>query len=902
MSLVAGQTIGRYRIISEIGAGGMGVVYRAVDEKLERELAIKILSPGVLVDESARRRFRHEAKILSRLNHSSIQTIHDFDTIEGHDLLVSELVPGVSLDKRVLDGPIPEKELVSLGVQLAQGLTAAHAEGILHRDLKPANLRVTPDGRLKILDFGLATISRAALLKLTTTMTLTEEAIGVAGTLPYMSPEQLIGEKVDERSDIYSTGATLFELATRRLPFESESMLKLVDEIMREQPPRPSALNPKISQELERIILRCIEKDPDLRYQSAKDLAADLKRIEVAGTRPPSSRQFPIERQRNWLPWRIVTGLLAILLAGALAYKFRTVISSSPDRPVSLRWEQITNVTDSAQVPTVSPDGKMVVFIRGSNDFGLSLNTGQLWLKVLGEDKVTQLTDTPQRKQTPEFSLDSNRIYFTQGENRFTWNTYEVSVLRNEAPKLFLPNATGLSWTAPDRLLYSTIKSGVHMALVASNRARSDERDLYVPADHTYGMVHRSAMSPDKKWILAVEMDGVGWLPCRLLPADASNTGRSVGPPGRCTWARWSIDGKWMFFSADSSGGGFHIWRQKFPDGKPEQLTPSSASEEEGLAIMPDGKSLITSVGTQQSVIWIHDGQGDRPLTNEGYSFFPSLAPDGKTVYYLQKGGSSRSFTSGELWKVDVATGRQEPVLPGLTLAHFSLSPDGQKVAFAVAGEDKNAGIWIAYLDRTQPPRQLTSSGESRAFFGPGGDILYQSTTNPPQLMRMQQDGSNVKRVTEEETLHLISVSPDGKWVVAGIGAEGGHGDRNTVVKAFPVDGGSPVVLCDTCLVGFGPSSRSYAAPVSWSPDGKWMYYSLRHFFQGSKQTLALPVTPGAAPLPMLRGVATQAEALRLRGARLLSEESVTPSESPNAYVFTRKTATTNLFRLYFEP
>lgn len=897
VSLVAGQTIGRYRIIDEIGAGGMGVVYRAVDVKLERELAIKILAPGVLEDENARRRLRNEAKILSRLNHPSIQIIHDFDTIEGLDLLVSELVSGVSLDKRLEQGLIPEKELIGLSVQLAHGLAAAHGEGILHRDLKPANLRVTSDGRLKILDFGLATIQRESLLSLNTTATLTE--VAVTGTIPYMSPEQLVGETVDERSDIYSAGITLFELATGCLPFRSDATLKLVDNILREVPPQPSALNPKISADFERIILRCIEKSPDLRYQSAKDLASDLRRLEVAGMRPPSSQRIILNRKRERWPFAVAAVAVAVLLLAALLYKSR--LSLSNQQPASLRWEQITNVTDSAQVPAVSPDGKMVAFIRGQNDLGLSLNTGQLWLKVLGEDKIVQLTKTAQRKQTPAFSLDSNRIYFTQGDNRFTWNTYEVSVFHNDAPKLFLPNATGLNWTTPDRLLYSTIKSGVHMALVTSNLARSDERDIYLPPDYNYGMVHRSAISPDKNWILAVEMDGVGWLPCRVLPFDGSNAGHTVGPPGRCTWAQWSIDGKWMYFTADSGGQGFHIWRQKFPDGEPEQLTPAGASEEEGLALMPDGKSLITSIGTQQSVIWIHDGRGDRPLTNEGYAYSPALSADGKTIYYLQKSGKTRSFTSGELWKADVVTGRQEVVLPGLTLAHFSLSPDGQKVAFAVASEDTNAGIWIAYLDRTQPPRQLTSRGEFRVFFGPEGDLIYQSTDNPPRLMRMKQDGTNVHRVSDEGTLHLMTVSPDGKWVVAGIGADG-HGDRNTFLKAYPVDGGEPVVLCDTCIVGFGPSSRSFAAPVAWSPDGKWIYYSLRHFFQGSVITLAVPVTQGTSPPSLLRGMETEAEALRLRGVRVLKEESVTPSNSVNEYVFVRKTVTTNLYRLYFEP
>src|ERR1051325_2248996 len=179
-----GERLGRYRIEEQIGAGGMGVVYRAYDEKLQRRLAIKVITPGALNDEAARKRFRNEALILSRLNHPSIQTIHDFDTTEGYDLLVSELVQGVSLDARVHAGPLPEKEVINLGVQLAQGLAAAHAAGVLHRDLKPSNLRVTPDGRLKILDFGLATHAREEILTLSkTTDSLPQVRSGVAGQL-----------------------------------------------------------------------------------------------------------------------------------------------------------------------------------------------------------------------------------------------------------------------------------------------------------------------------------------------------------------------------------------------------------------------------------------------------------------------------------------------------------------------------------------------------------------------------------------------------------------------------------------------------------------------------------------------------------------------------------------------
>src|ERR1700676_1827481 len=237
-----GQRLGRYRIEEEIGAGGMGIVYRAYDEKLERQLAIKVLTPGALNDEAARKRFRNEARVLSRLNHPSTQTIYDFENFDGHDYLVSELVAGESLDTRLRFGALTEKEVVRLGSQLAQGLAAAHAAGVLHRDLKPANLRVTFDGRLKILDFGLATLSHEAAEVVATLSTQTVLSVpsGIAGTLPYMSPEQLLGEELDQRSDIYSAGVVLFELATQRLPFSDSLVPNLTNAILHQEIGRAS--------------------------------------------------------------------------------------------------------------------------------------------------------------------------------------------------------------------------------------------------------------------------------------------------------------------------------------------------------------------------------------------------------------------------------------------------------------------------------------------------------------------------------------------------------------------------------------------------------------------------------------------------------------------------------------
>lgn len=890
-----GQKFGRYRIEEEIGAGGMGVVYRAYDEKLERDLAIKVLIPGALNDEAARRRFRNEAGILSRLNHPSIQTIHDFETFEGHDFLVSELVPGVSLDARLREGALPEHEVIRLGCQLAQGLAAAHAAGVLHRDLKPANLRVTPDDRLKILDFGLAKLSREAVLSLNTTLTIADAPSGVAGTLPYMSPEQLMGEEGDQSSDIYSAGVTLFELATNRLPFTDLSVPKLTNAILHQAPPAPRSLVPKLSFEFERIVLKCLEKNPEHRYQSAKELAADLRRLEGTLTPTMISPTQPSTQRRWIIPALVAAGVVALIATVSLLW---TRAATSENTIPGLRWEQLTNFNDAAEIPALSRDGKMVAFLRGPGSFGSSANTGQIWFKSLSDGEPLQLTKTPLRKQTISFSQDGNRLFFTQVESHFVWNTYELPLLGAQEPKLFMANATGLSWLDDDRVLFSTITSGIHMKLVTSKPNRTEERDVYVPSNHWQGMVHRSVLSPDGKNVLLAEMDDQWWKRCRVAPFDGSSVGRPVGPEGSCTWTQWSPDGKWMYFTVDTRSNGFHVWRQRFPDGIPQQLTPSGASEEEGLAMMPDGKSFITTSGTQQSVIWIHTGKtGEKQVTSEGYSFLPILSPDGKKVYYLQRTKNAHSYFSGELWASDVETGATERLFRGLLLTHFSLSQDGKKIVFATEQGQARSGIWIGWLDRTQAPRQLTFGGEDRAFFGKPGQILYQGTHNR-KIMRISEDGSGPDVVSDLPIMQLQSVSPDARWAVVGITPPNGHGDRNSVIMAVPLEGGTPFSVCDNCSVGFG-TARSSAPLLTWSIDGKWVYVSLRQFPFGSLKTAVIPVKSATAPPDFTKGFGSEADFARIPGARLFNQPDVPTGLSSNYFVSTRRSVKANLFRIY---
>ena len=305
-----GRTISHYRIVEKIGAGGMGEVYRARDEHLARDVAIKVLPPGTLIDESSRKHFRKEALILSQLNHPNIATIHDFDTQQGVDFLVMEYIPGITLCEKVAAAPLPEKEILRLGVQLAEGLAAAHEHGIVHRDLKPGNLRVTGDGRLKILDFGLAKLRRPVTATATTESL--SETHAMAGTLPYMAPEQLLGEEIDARTDLHAAGLVLYEMATGRYPFADVEHSQLIGAILHKPTRPPAALNPRLSPELERIIGKCLEKEPENRYQSAKELAIDLRRLQTPSAAKVA--EVPVAGRKLW---KVLVPVTLIVVAAA---------------------------------------------------------------------------------------------------------------------------------------------------------------------------------------------------------------------------------------------------------------------------------------------------------------------------------------------------------------------------------------------------------------------------------------------------------------------------------------------------------------------------------------------------------------------------------------------------------
>jgi serine/threonine protein kinase/tetratricopeptide (TPR) repeat protein len=365
-----GQVLGHYRVLEQIGAGGMGLVFRASDQQLEREVAIKVLPPGMLADDAARKRFRREALTLAKLNHPNIGTVYEFGSQEGLDFLVMEYVGGVAVDARLGGGPLAQKEVLRLGIQLADGLASAHEHGIIHRDLKPANMRLTEDHRLKILDFGLAQFVRRET-DLGITASISEDK-KVTGTLPYMSPEQLRGELTDQRSDIWSAGAVLYELVTGQRPFPFAQVPRLIDAIMNKPPEMPSALNPKISPGLEMAILKCLDKDPERRYQSARELRVDLDRLTMPISQVPLGPipsvaliSLPPKTKTNIQTVALLVAVV-LLLIGALSFLYfhwKSPVAKPAAIPLSrrrtvavLNLKNSTSRPEAAWLSTALPD------------------------------------------------------------------------------------------------------------------------------------------------------------------------------------------------------------------------------------------------------------------------------------------------------------------------------------------------------------------------------------------------------------------------------------------------------------------------------------------------------------------------------------------------------------------
>ena len=581
---------------------------------------------------------------------------------------------------------------------------------------------------------------------------------------------------------------------------------------------------------------------------------------------------------------RLLVTLVLIAGGAAIVYLVKpTVAVTSPSEYI-----QLTNFSDSATAPSLSPDGRMVTFKRGGDSF---LGPGQIFVKLLPNGESVQLTTSPGRKYGPVFTPDGSRVAYTERESG-QWDTWTVPVLGGQPVRL-LPNASGLTWIADHLVLFSEIKTGLHMGIVTATDSRAASREIYIHPDE-HAMAHYSYSSPDRQWVLVVEMTGVHAFtqPCRLVPFDGSSAGHRVGPHGTCLSAAWSPDGRWMYFAA-VVGGSSHLWRQKFPDGAAEQIT-FGPLEEEGIAVAPDGRSLVTSIGMRRSALWIHDAAGDRAIVSEGYASAPRLSRDGTRVFYLlvrdwwlASGGWLTA--AADLRSVDLATGKSDTLLSGQSVTAYAISRDEKDVAFTTTNGDGQSQIWLAPLDRRTPPRLIVDAGDQVSFGAPG-ELIFRSLAKGNALARIKTDGTGFERIPTVSFLGKGDVSPDGEWVI--IHAPATSDDPVMETLAVPIRGGVPRTVCrsdsDNCTAG-------------WSPDGNFFYVGSDRKTSPSfpRRTFAIPVPAGKAlPDLSLGGITDRRRAVSLPGARTIEEGLISPGSDPSTYVFTKTDSQRNLFRI----
>lgn len=519
----------------------------------------------------------------------------------------------------------------------------------------------------------------------------------------------------------------------------------------------------------------------------------------------PPERRPPRPRRR---PWLAAGALFATALAAGIGVR-GLWIRSAPVAPAvtsPAEYVPLTDVADSAAQPALSPDGRLLAFMRGDASF--FMNSGQIWLKSLPTGESLQLTHETGWIFAPAFAPDGTHIAYTvvdKARPAAPWVTRMIALTGGES-SLLLPNASGLQFIGPHELLYSEFKSGVHLGLVTSLENRSRHRDVYLP-EHERGMAHFSWLSPDRKSVLVVEMGGNGQFQrCRLVPFDGGSSGRPVGPEGICLSAAWSPDGAWMYFAAVVAGHA-HLWRQRFPDGEAEQIT-FGPTEETQVAVYPDGRALLGTVGQRRSTIWIHDGQREHSLDTEGYAHAPRLSGDGRRIYYL----SERAPIGGaELLRMNVATGQYESLLPGVAIRQYDLSADEQRIVYTIDAQGTSE-IWVARLDRGAPPARLIRGGDQVAFDA-SGRVHYRSLgAQANHLHRMNADGSGDVELLGYPIADFQAVAPDGQWVVVGLPLE--HDVAHDIGAEFlaPVAGGPPRLL-----------TRGWSA-VRWSRDGRRLY------------------------------------------------------------------------------
>jgi len=740
-NLAAGTRLAHYEILAMLGEGGMGQVYRARDTKLQRDVALKVLPPDMATDADRRQRFEREARAVAALNHPNIVTIHSVDEADGRLFLTMEMVSGQPLSEIIGRDGLPLERLLKIAVPLADAVSAAHARGITHRDLKPANVMVTSEGQVKVLDFGLAKlldVGSASDRMATEAPDVITGQGRILGTIAYMSPEQAEGKVVDGRSDIFSLGVMLYEMATGDRPFKGETSLSTLTAIMRDTPKSVTEINPTIPKELGRVIRRALSKDPDRRQQTGKDLRNELDEIrqelesgELSSSTSQAAVHAATSSQRR-IPWLAVAGGLALITAvGAGVVWSRRGPASAPSTSsgaaVSATVTSLTSEEGVENFPSLSPDGKWVVYTADEQGTGRT----DILLRAVGGQTVINLTkDSAVNDSQPVFSPDGERIAFRSdrdGGGLFVMGRTGESV-RRLATDGFNP-----SWS-PDgaSIVYATQPTGMNPG---SRGARSVLWIASTTSGERRQLTTTDAVQP--AWAPHGQRVAYWGLQDDSAQRDLWTIAAGGGEPVRVTddpaidWSpAWSPDGRYLNFSSNRSGG-FNLWRVAIdessgrPRGEPMPV-PIPRSSIGHLSFSADGTSIaMTSYSAQSNI--------------EALAFDPQNG----TV------GARRKVTNTS----------ETPSSP-------SVSPDGQWVAFHQELSNGREDLWVVRRDGTRL-RQLTNDAahDRRPSWSNDGNRLmfYSDRSGRYQVWTIAADGGGLTQVTDYPGLVIEPVrAPDG--------------------------------------------------------------------------------------------------------------------------------------------